>query len=195
MITFAPAETREDLLGILDLQRANLATNLSPEEIAAQGFVTVVHTLHDLSELNNAERHIVAKDADCIIGYLLAMTQSAKSAIPVLIPMFEAFDVVQFKNKAIKEYTYIVVGQVCVDKQFRGQGIIDKCYAAYKAHFAKKYDFAITEIASINLRSRNAHKRIGFKEIQAYTAGNIEWIIVIWDWHNTDQQALHTELQ
>lgn len=183
MITFAPAETREDLLGILDLQWANLVTNLSPEEIAAQGFVTVIHSMHDLSELNNAERHIVAKDGDSIIGYLLAMTKASKSAIPVLVPMFDAFDVALYKNKAIKDYHYLVVGQVCVDKHFRGKGIIDKCYAAYKAHYAKKYDFAITEIASINLRSRNAHKRIGFKEIQAYTAGDIRWIIVVWDWH------------
>ncbi len=184
MITFTTAYTEEDLIGILHLQRANLSINLSVNEIASQGFVTVTHTYEQLSKLNDREKHITAKNNDSVIGYLLAMTQQSRYDFPILIPMFEVFDKTLYKNKTIKDYNYIVVGQVCIDKSFRGQGILDKCYDTYKSFYGSKYDFAITEIAKTNNRSLNAHKRIGFKEIKTYTSNNIDWIIVVWDWQN-----------
>ena len=54
-------------------------------------------------------------------------------------------------------------------------------------HFKNKYDFAITEIDSTNLRSLNAHKRIGFKTIHQFTdASQTNWVIVLWDWNNLE---------
>jgi hypothetical protein len=123
MITFTTANSEEDLIDILHLQRANLAMNLSAGEIAGQGFVTVTHTYEQLSKLNDLEKHIIAKNNDRVIGYLLAMTQQSRYDFPVLIPMFEVFGKTLYKNKAIKDYSYIVVGQVCIDKLFRGQGL------------------------------------------------------------------------
>ena len=75
-----------------------------------------------------------------------------------------------------------MVGQVCIDKAWRGLGVLDHCYAAYKEHYRSKYDFAITEIASRNVRSLKAHKRIGFKEINTYVSDNTNWSVVLWDW-------------
>ena len=182
MIHFTTSNTKDDLSGILSLQKANLSIALTKEEIKSQGFVTVMHSYDELKKLNDIEKHILAKDGDKIVAYLLAMTKQSKNEIPVLIPMFEIFDIIFFKGKLISLYNYIVVGQVCVDKQYRAQGIIDNCYAFYKDHFKSKYDFAITEIASTNMRSINAHKRIGFKEIHRYVSNNTEWSIVLWDW-------------
>ena len=111
------------------------------------------------------------------------MTSKSKADIPVLIPMFENFEKIRLRGKLLSGYHYIVVGQVCVAKGYRGQGILDNCYAEYKKRFKRKYDFAITEIATKNLRSVNAHKRIGFSEIYRYNVpGNEEWSIVIWEW-------------
>ncbi len=183
MIVFKTASSKNDLQGILELQRVNLSANLTHDEIKSQGFVTVNHTFDQLSKLNEYEKHIIAKDNDKIIGYLLAMTQKSESDIPILVPMFKAFNETSFNGKKIAEYNYIVVGQVCIDKSYRGQGVLDKCYDTYKKHYDDKYDFAITEIAKTNTRSLSAHKRIGFKEVKTYTSpDNIEWIIVIWNW-------------
>jgi predicted GNAT superfamily acetyltransferase len=111
------------------------------------------------------------------------MTQNSKSDIPILIPMFNIFNEVMYVGKKINEYMYIAVGQVCVAKEYRGQGIVDNCYATYKKYYRDKYDFAITEIASTNVRSLNAHYRIGFKEIEIYDdADSTKWVIVLWDW-------------
>ena len=88
-----------------------------------------------------------------------------------------------FRGKPVSAYNYLVVGQVCVDKDYRGRRILDECYAAYRNIFSKSYDFAITEIDCRNLRSIKAHKRIGFTELHTYASTDKkEWSVVIWDW-------------
>lgn len=183
MITLSLATTDNELAAIIALQQQNLPQNLAQEEIAAQGFVTVSHSLQGLQKMNGYEKSLVIKDDDKVIGYLLAMTKNSKADIPILIPMFEVFDKILYHGKTIAEYNYLVVGQACIDKTYRGKGLLDEAYKAYKEHFNRKYDFAITEIALTNQRSINAHKRIGFSEIHKYIdAGNVEWSVVVWDW-------------
>jgi|RhiMetdeSRZDD1v2_1073273.scaffolds.fasta_scaffold13347_4 predicted GNAT superfamily acetyltransferase len=183
MITYTTSKTDNDLKQILELQKRNLAMNLTREQIASQGFVTVSHSFTDLKKMNHIEEHVIAKHDDRVIAYLLAMTLCSKSDIPVLVPMFDMFEEIEFRNKKVSAYRYIVVGQVCVAEGFRGKGILDTCYATYRDFFETKYDFAITEIASRNQRSLNAHKRIGFETIHEYEAPDGEmWSIVLWNW-------------
>ena len=111
------------------------------------------------------------------------MTAKSRNEIPVLVPMFEIFETLIFRGKSISEYNYVVVGQVCVDKNYREMGILDKCYSEYKLHLKDKYDFAITEISSRNSRSIKAHKRIGFSEIYKYASQDQEeWSVVVLEW-------------
>lgn len=183
MIIYTTSQNDNDLNGILSLQKINLARNLEKEEIQSQGFVTVLHRLEDLQKMNAIEKHIIAKDGDRVIAYLLSMTEKSKADIPVLIPMFELFETIEYKGKLLSGYDYMVVGQVCVDKKYRGQGVLDKCYELYSETFRHRYDFAVTEIATSNQRSLNAHKRIGFNTIHEYVAPDGErWAIVVLEW-------------
>ncbi|WP_224996211.1 GNAT family N-acetyltransferase [Cesiribacter sp. SM1] len=196
MLSYTIADSKEDLLGISSLQKVNLPASLTEEECKKQGFVTVSHTYEQLKELNDIEKHIIVKDGQKVVAYVLAMTEQSKYQLPILVPMFELFDSITFAGKTISAYKYIVVGQVCIDKGYRGQGILEQSYATYRKHFAGNYDFAITEIASNNLRSLQAHKRIGFIEIHRYISPeNIEWCIVLWNWRNDKQLAVKAEQQ
>lgn len=186
MICYATAESDKDLEGILLLQKANLKKALPAQERKAQGFVTVEHNFDVLKKLNDRERHVIAKQNDVIVGYVLSMTKDARQDIPVLYPMFETFDKLLYGGKPISDYDYVVVGQVCVDKNHRGRGVCDACYQAYRRQHEGRYEFAITEIAATNLRSLNAHKRIGFVELASYIAPDeTTWVVVIWDWRQT----------
>ena len=177
------SQTTKDLKGIIALQKLNLRADLSTTEIKEQGFVTVSHSLSDLEMMHQHEPNIIAKNEDKVIAYVLGMTEQSKSDIPRLVEMYESFDHIQYKGKSVAEYKYIVVGQVCVDKRYRGQGLFDRIYQVYKNYFQDKYTFAITEIASINLRSMKAHERLGFETIYTYTDGSdTEWNVVVWDW-------------
>jgi Acetyltransferase (GNAT) family len=183
MITYESSNTTKDLTEIVTLQKENLRQNLADVELQAQGFVTVCHSLTDLEKMNQYERSLVVKDQNRVVGYVLAMTKNSRADIPILVPMFQIFDAIYFKEKLVSTYNYMVVGQVCIGKDYRGLGIFDKAYTAYKELFKERYDFAITEIATANQRSLQAHKRIGFTEIHRYIDENkIEWSIVIWDW-------------
>ena len=180
---YTTANSTEDLLGIIALQKKNLAVNLSPDEISSQGFVTVIHSLADLQKMNAIERHVIAKDGDRVIAYLLAMTTASKNDIPILVSMFETFDTISYRDRPLSTWHYIVVGQVCVDKDYRGQGVLMETYKKYREQFSRGYDFAITEIAIRNTRSIRAHEKIGFTEAHRFTAPDgEEWSIVIWEW-------------
>ncbi|MBO9672667.1 MAG: GNAT family N-acetyltransferase [Sphingobacteriaceae bacterium] len=183
MITITTSSTIKELEGILELQKQNLKQDLTPEQINTQGFVTVSHSLGDLEKMHQYEPNIIAKDGDIVAAYVLGMTGQSKNDIPRLVEMYESFDHILYQGKPVSDHRYIVVGQVCVGYAYRGKGLFDQCYNAYKDYFKGKYDFAITEIASSNLRSMNAHKRVGFEVIYTYTDNSgVEWNVVVWDW-------------
>ncbi len=183
MIRYTSSTTEEDFFEIIALQEENLPRNLPENELKSQGFVTVVHALEDLQKMDAYEHNLLIKDDDKIVGYILAMTRQSKADIPVLVPMFNNFEKIIYKGKKIDEHNFIVVGQVCIHKIYRGMGLFDEAYSAYKKQFSGKYSFAITSIATANQRSINAHKRVGFVELHSFTdPNNTEWSIVAWDW-------------
>ena len=191
MITYTTSKTTKDLSGIIDLQKINLLEILTEIERQNQGFLTVTHSLDVLKKMQAEAPNIIIKDKNKIVGYALAMTKKSKSDIPVLIPMFETFDKIKHKGKLVSDYNYIVMGQVCIDKKYRGQGLFDGGYETFKNYFKNDYDFAITEIATKNERSRAAHKRVGFEEIHKYKdPENVEWNIVVLDWNGSNQNKI-----
>ena len=117
------------------------------------------------------------------MAYILAMTKDTKEELPILKNMFQKFDEVIYREKVISAYNYIVIGQVCVDKEYRSRGVLEACYNLYRDSFKNDYDFAVTLISNRNARSLNAHKKIGFKIIHTYTSQEGElWNMVILDW-------------
>ncbi len=108
--------------------------------------------------MNEIEAHVIAKDNDRVVAYLLAMTAHSRFDIPILLPMFEMFEQVEYQNKEIADQRYMVVGQVCVAE---GTGAEEYSMPVTRPTgdcFKEKYEFAITEIALRNQRSINAHK-------------------------------------
>ncbi|MBS1493755.1 MAG: GNAT family N-acetyltransferase [Bacteroidetes bacterium] len=183
MFEYKQAETDKELKQILELQKKNLPKNLTGEQKNSQGFVTVNHDFDTLHKMNLLENAVIAKADDSVIGYLLAMRPELRNDIEVLVPMFNTFDKLEYKGKQLSDYNYIVVGQVCVAREYRGVGILDEMYKKYKELLSGKYDFAVTEIDTENLRSINAHKRIGFDLLHNYTSPDKRnWDIIIWDW-------------
>jgi hypothetical protein len=183
LMIYTTAQSDIDLHQILALQKQNLAAGLTSEQINSQGFVTVSHRFEDLKKMNEIEQHVIAKDNDRVVAYLLAMTAHSKFDVPILFPLFEMFERVNYKGRKIAAYKYMVVGQACVAEGYRGRGVFDACYAAYRNCFKDKYDFAVTEIAIRNQRSVNAHKRVGFESVYQYAAPDgEEWSVVIWKW-------------
>jgi hypothetical protein len=183
MIEYSIVQTEDELKGIHRLLESNLAINVPDEVEDKEGFLTVAYSLTDLKRMHETDPAIIVKDKDQVIAYLLALNPVIKAHFPILIPLLELFDKIMYDGRPVSSYHYLIIGQACIDKHYRGKGVFKKIYAAYNARFRDKFDFAISEIATRNLRSMNAHKRIGFTTVHEYTDPNgVEWSVVILDW-------------
>ena len=179
-ITYGVAETNADLNDILKLQRENLPVNISSQELMEQGFVTVHHDFDLLLRMNSPYPHIVAKTKDELVGYALVMRRAFSQALPVLVPMFEQLDSLNYNGVSLKDQSYFVMGQVCVKKGFRGQGILSGMYVEMQARMKEHFDYIVTEISTRNMRSLRAHQKVGFEEIHAFRSEDGEhWKIIL----------------
>lgn len=176
-IIYTRVKIREELIQIRTLQFQNISTNFTIEEQQQEGFVTVQHSLELLEQMNIACAHIIAKDDQKVVGFALVMLPTFRNEIDILVPMFERIDRLLALNKS-----YVIMGQICIDKNYRKQGIFRQLYLFYKEKLQKQFDFLITEVAAINLRSINAHQSVGFKTIEIYEDKGILWHIMLWDW-------------
>jgi hypothetical protein len=184
-MVYKRVNSEQELQLILDLQWENHKSQISDEEKKSQGFLTVRHSLEELSYMHAIEPSVLAMSDNILAAYVIAMTTQSRNVIPALVPMFEMFDNLTLNYKKLSTYTYMVVGQVCVSKNFRGKNVFSSVYEAYKNFFKEKFDFAITEIATNNLRSMKAHQKLGFETIETYTDEfDIEWNIVVWQWND-----------
>lgn len=182
MITISAAQN-VDLQGVLDLQAQNLSTSISEEERLKQGFLTVEHTLELLQAMNTPYPHIVAKEKDQVVGFCLTMLEGLRHTIPVIEPMFEKIDLIMESDAVWTGKSYFAMGQVCVAKSHRGQGLFYQLYDGMKDQMAPHFDLIITEISDYNKRSMRAHEKQGFKIMHSYTAPDGHpWHIVYWDW-------------
>jgi ribosomal protein S18 acetylase RimI-like enzyme len=182
MLHALQVSTTRELQQILDLQQQNLR-GLNNESVEKeQGFVTVTHSMEKLQQMNAMEASIIVKDGDVLAGYALVMPTACSRVIPELFPMFERFGKMLYRDKPLSQHNFYVMGQICVAAAYRGRGVFDMLYNTHRDALRNKYDFVITEIATRNMRSVRAHKRVGFKTIEVYTDELDEWAVVVWDW-------------
>ena len=76
-------------------------------------------------------------------------------------------------------FRYILMGQVCVAKDYRGQGVFEGLYRKMQERMAPYFDLIVTEISERNARSLRAHEKVGFVEMTRFQAPDGErWVVV-----------------
>jgi len=177
-VEFTTAKTILDLQQILLLQKANQPKNLTEEEIKTQGFVTVEHNFDLLQKMNSPYPHIIAKLDNKVVGYALVMLPELKKEIPILWSLFKKIDELKVEEGDLKNLRYFVMGQICVDKNHRGQGVFGGLYQKMAETMRPHFDYIITEIAVRNTRSMRAHSREGFETLAIDKNAKEEWVVV-----------------
>jgi len=172
----------EELEQIIVLQKKNLKQNITAEEKSTEGFVTMEFSLPMLQELHSLAPDIIIKDGDQVVAYAIVLLQEGRKAYPALEPMFRHFEKLKWKGKPLYDYKFYAMGQICIDKAYRGKGLFNKLYDKHREIYKDQYDFIITEVSTGNARSLNAHERVGFKIIDTFRDEKDEWAVVIWDW-------------
>ncbi|RIV34756.1 GNAT family N-acetyltransferase [Flagellimonas lutimaris] len=174
MVSYKQADTLAELEQILDLQQRNLPKNISQEESTKEGFVTVEHTMDLLKAMNDVCGHIIAVEGNQVVGYALSMHPKFAEDIEVLRPMFQEID-----TALNDDINYMAMGQICVAKSHRGQGIFRKLYQTMKENLPEGFDTIVTEVDGKNKRSLAAHAAIGFETLTIYNSGEKQWHIIM----------------
>ena len=171
-VHYRPAATARELLEILDLQRRNQPAALSAEEMEREGYVTLTHSLPLLQQMQGMGPQVVAVADGRVVGYALCLHPELAGEVPALAPMFRAIRLVRGAGS-----DYRVMGQVCVEKEFRGQGHFRRLYRELRNRCSPLP--LITEVAETNRRSLQAHLAIGFERLTRHEDGGTRWEVLI----------------
>ena len=182
MFVATTVTTAEEIHQIHALNRANLKQHLDANEKASEGFVTWLYSIDLLEKMHALGTSVIVKNQKQVVGYALTTLKESRSFHPDLQQMFAQLEPVMYKGRPLSQYHFYCMGQICIDKMYRGKGIVQQLYQHHKKVYGKQFDFILTEISSSNPRSLNAHLRCGFRIIYTYTDAIDEWHVVVWDW-------------
>lgn len=171
-VFYRPAVTDRELLEVLDLQRRNQPAALSAEEMEREGYVTLTHSLPLLRQMQGRGPQIVCVANGRVVGYALCLHPELAGEVPALAPMFRAIRLVRGADSE-----YRVMGQVCIEKKFRGQGHFRRLYRELQKCCSPLP--LITEVAESNKRSLEAHRAIGFESLTRHEDGGTRWEVLI----------------
>jgi len=176
--------TQTELEEIYALNLRNLKQNLDSEEKNQEGFVTWLYEMPLLQELHRQSPAIIAKDSETqqVVGYALVALQESAPFHPDLADMIEHVRDIPYQGKTIADFTHYFMGQVCIDKAYRGKGIFRLLYEHHRTIYRDQYQLLITEISTANIRSQKAHEKVGFRTIYSHTDPVDHWNVVAWDW-------------
>jgi len=177
-ITYGVVTSDKELEQILKLQKENLFANVSDIERAAEGFVTVSHSFAILKQMNTACPHIIAKANDEVVGYALCMLKKFKEDVPLLKPMFDYLNSILEVNN-LSDLRVIVMGQICIDKAYRKQGLFKGLYKKMASELKPNFDIVITEVNTKNTRSSAAHQSVGFEILDIHSAHGEDWELIV----------------
>lgn len=181
MYTYTFAKTDNDLKDILALQKANLKKNISIKEAEQQGFVTCNHSFEILKLMNHPYPHIIATHKQQLIGYALVMLKSLSNKVPEIISMFNEIDKLSWNGELLNDQNYVVMGQICIAKNFRGKGVFSGMYKTMFTALKPNFSCLVTSIATTNKRSVKAHRKVGFQSVLTFKDNLGKWVMVLKD--------------
>lgn len=158
-----------DIDGTLELHYRYQINSIS-EEDKADGFVTTPFTREELTALIEKENGLfVAKSDEKVIAYVMAASWDYWSAWPMFAFMIKGLPEINYQGQILSTDNSYQYGPVCIDKDFRGTGVLEQIFAFALNEMSKRYPVLITFVNKINTRSLQAHRRkLGLDVIQEF---------------------------
>jgi len=170
-----------DIEGVLALQELYLVSNLSEEE-KKSGFVTTPFTIEQLTYVIHNEGLFIAKDDNKIIAYIFAESWLFFSQWPIFENMISLFPKLSFQDFEITSVSSFQYGPICIDKKYRGKGLINFLFEFMRIHVMKKYPLSLTFINKTNAPSLKAHiEKLKWTIISDFEFNNNYYFILAYD--------------
>lgn len=158
-----------DVPTILDLHSRYHLSSIAPDDIA-HGFVTTNFTPEQIEKLIEFEQGItVAYQGNQIAGYMMAASWDFWSQWPMFVYMIENLPGLACDNQPLTVENSYQYGPVCIAREFRGQGLLQRMFEYSRQHMMKRYPYLVTFINKKNLRSFSAHtQKIGLQVVSEF---------------------------
>ena len=177
---------QKDIEGVLLLQEKYLYRNLTEIE-RESGFVTTPFTVNQLEEILHENGIFIAEnEIGDIIAYAFAGSWKYFEQWEIFNFMVSRFPKLSFKGKEITTENSFQYGPVCIEKKYRGQGLLNQIFEEMRIEFYKKYPISITFINKVNVISERAHtKKLGWEIIDEFQFNNNTYIGLAFDMKNS----------
>ena len=170
-----------DIEGVIALQSIYLVSNMTEEE-KASGFVTTPFSIEQLQEVIRQEGLFIAKDDGKIIAYIFAASWQYFSQWAIfnhMTPMLPALSFSHFEMTDLNTFQY---GPICIDKKYRGKGLINPFFDFMRIHLMKRFPVSITFINKTNMPSQKAHiEKLKWAVIGDFEFNNNNYFILGYD--------------
>ncbi|KAJ3068704.1 hypothetical protein HDU98_008176 [Podochytrium sp. JEL0797] len=181
----ALATTPAHIDQIKALQMANLRRLLSVEVQEADGFVTAEYSRRFLAKIHESTPAIVSlaevDGTERVVGYVLVATRADAASHDLLKDLVDTVDTrCNFEGKPLRDMNYLLVAQLCVDKQFRGQGLARKMYSAFAAEYhSRGFEIGMTDVAADNAISLKAHSKSGWIVVDSLDYSGVVFKVIV----------------
>lgn len=103
--------------------------NTISEEDRKDGFVTTSFTKEQLTALIKVENGLfIAKEGNRVVAYAMAASWQFWSNWPIFRHMIDHLDHFDFNGKKLSVEDSYQYGPVCIDKEYRGTGLIEQLF-------------------------------------------------------------------
>jgi len=175
----------KDITGILSLQERNLYANLTVEE-RKKGFVTTPFTIPQLEAIIDLNGLFVAiNESQQIIAYVFAGDWTYFQQWPIFQLMVTRFPQLSFQGQGITIDNSFQYGPVCIDKNYRGQGVLPLIFEEMRLEFVQHFPISITFINQVNIPSTKAHLKLGWEIIDRFDFNDNQYLGLALDMKNS----------
>lgn len=161
--------TKADISGILSLQKRYLYSNLDAAE-RKKGFVTTPFTAPQIENILQQQGVFIAENQNReIVAYAFAGSWSYFQQWEIFNFMVERLPKLSLKDREITTTNSFQYGPVCIDKPYRGQGLINQLFECMRKEFYKTYPISLTFINQVNTISKHVHiKKLGWEILEEF---------------------------
>jgi len=145
-----------DYAALVALQEANLRDNLTEAQLS-EGFLSARFSREQFAAMDAGVALVVAEVDGLIAGYLCGSSVEFNRRFALLAAMIERYPHSELRGRALQSYASFVYGPVCVDRRFRGRGLLRGLYRALRAEAAGKFEIGVAFVAQDNTHSLAAH--------------------------------------
>lgn len=135
-----------------------------------EGFITTPFTRRQMVDLIEAEKGLfVAKIDGSVVAYVMAASWGYWSAWPMFAHIMKSLPEIKYHGQTLSVENSYQYGPVCVERQFRGSGVLEKIFEFAREEMSGRFKILVTFVNKQNKRSYQAHRRkLGLDVVQTF---------------------------